>query len=75
MSDCIHCDINDLVDKQLEKDDADLADIAARVAESLVDLIVMAPAGDQAKLMADVLATIGQIYLEKTGATESTPRH
>jgi hypothetical protein len=75
MSDCIHCDINDLVDKQLEKEDADLADIAARVAESLVDLLVMAPAGDQAKLMADVLATIGQIYLEKTGATESTPRH
>jgi hypothetical protein len=75
MSDCIHCDINDLVDKQLEKEDADLADIAARVAESLVDLIVMAPAGDQAKLMADVLATIGQVYLEKTGATESTPRH
>jgi hypothetical protein len=75
MSDCIHCDINDLVDKQLEQEDADLAEIAARVAESLVDLIVLAPAGDQAKLMADVLATIGQVYLEKTGATESTPRH
>jgi hypothetical protein len=75
MSDCIHCDINDLVDKQLEREDADLADIAARVAESLVDLIVVAPPGDQAKLMADVLATIGQVYLEKTGAIESTPRH
>jgi hypothetical protein len=75
MSDCIHCDINDLVDKQLEREDADLADIAARVAESLVDLIVVAPPGDQAKRMADVLATIGQVYLEKTGAIESTPRH
>jgi hypothetical protein len=75
MTDCLHCDINDLVEKQLERDDADVAELAARVTESLTDLIILAPPSDQAKLMADVLANLGQFYLEKTGATESTPRH
>ena len=75
MSDCLHCDINDLVEKQLERDDADLADLAARLTESLADLILLAPPADQSKLMADVLANLGQAYLEKTGAIESTPRH
>jgi hypothetical protein len=78
MSDCLHCDINDLVEKRLEQEDADLADLAARVAESLVDLILLAPPGDQAKLMADVLSNFGQAYLEKSGAIEgdeSSRRH
>ena len=39
MSDCLHCDVNDLVEKQLEREDADLADLAARLTESLADLI------------------------------------
>ena len=45
MSDCLHCDINDLVEKQLERDDADLGDLAARLTESLADLILLAAAG------------------------------
>lgn len=75
MSECLHCDINELVEKQLEDENADLADLAARLAESLCDLILLAPPGEQAKLMADVLANLGQAYLEKTGAIEATPRH
>lgn len=75
MSDCLHCDVNDLVEKELERDDADIADLAARLAESLADLIILAPPGDQAKLMADVITNLGQAYLEKTGAIEATPRH
>ena len=75
MSECLHCDINELVEKQLESEDADLADLAARLAESLADLILLAPPGEQSKLMADVLANLGQAYLEKTGAIEATPRH
>ena len=78
MSDCLHCDINELVEKQLEREGADLADMAARVAESLVYLILLAPAGDQAKLMADALSNLGQAFLEKSGAIEadeSSPRH
>jgi len=78
MSDCLHCDINDLVEKRLEREDADLADLAARVTESLVDLILLAPPADQSKLMADVLTNFGQAFLEKSGAIEadeSSPRH
>ena len=78
MTDCLHCDINDLVEKQLEREGADLAELAARVAESLVDLILLAPAADQSKLMADVLTNFGQTFLEKSGAIEtdeSSPRH
>jgi hypothetical protein len=38
MSDCLHCDINDLVGKRLERDGADLAEVAALIAESLANL-------------------------------------
>ena len=78
MSDCLHCDVNELVDKRLENEGADLGDLASRLTESLVDMILLAPPGDQAKLMADVISNLGQIYLEKTGAIEtdgSSARH
>jgi hypothetical protein len=67
MSDCLHCDINELVEKRLEGENADLADLASRLTESLVDLILLAPPADQSKLMADVLANFGQFFLEKSG--------
>ena len=59
-----------MVDKWLEREGADLAELAGRVAESLADMILLAPPADQAKLMADVLANFGQMYLEKSGAIE-----
>ena len=55
MSECLHCDINDLVDKQLEREGADLTEVAGRVTESLVDLILLAPADQQSKFLADIL--------------------
>jgi hypothetical protein len=70
MSDCLHCDINELVDKWLHQDGADLAELSGRVAESLVDMILLAPPAGQTKLMADVLANFGQLYLEKCAASE-----
>jgi hypothetical protein len=78
MSDCLHCDVNELVEKRLESDDADLVDLASRLTESLADLILLAPPGDQSKLMADVLMSLGQLYLEKSGAIDpdqSNQRH
>jgi hypothetical protein len=40
----IHCDINELVHQHLDRSGTiDLAEAAARIAESLVDLIVLAP--------------------------------
>lgn len=71
MSDCLHCDINELVDKRLESEAADLAEVAGLIAECLVDLILVAPPADQARLMADVIANLGHAYLEKSGAIEA----
>ena len=48
MSDCLHCDINELVTKYAERPDSDASELAARMAESLVDLILMAPDPDRA---------------------------
>jgi hypothetical protein len=78
MSDCLHCDINELVAKYVERSDSDASELAARMAESLVDLILLAPESDRATLLADAIAVLGQLYLEKSGVVdpgESTARH
>ena len=67
MSDCLHCDINELVQKHMEREGADLAELAARMTESLADLILLAPESEQSKLMADALANLGHAFLEKSG--------
>ena len=76
MSDCLHCDIHELLDSQLEGKEANLAEIAAKVTKVLADLIVMAPPDDRATLMADILANLGSFVLEKKEeADPSKPRH
>jgi hypothetical protein len=67
MSDCLHCDINELVRERIEGGDADLAELAAMIVESLAELILMAPESDQGKVMADALAHFGHMVLEKSG--------
>ena len=52
MSDCLHCDINELVQGYIDRGNADIAEFAAKIAESLADLILLAPENEQAKLMA-----------------------
>ena len=74
MSDCLHCDINDLVHERMEQDTAlNVAEAAAKIAESLIDVILLAPEAEHAKLMADVLGFFGQVFLEKTGAVPGDP--
>lgn len=76
MSDCLHCDINELVQKRMEHGEVDIADLAGRMVESLADLILLAPENDQAMLMADVLAHFGQAFLERDDESEgSESRH
>ena len=65
MSDCIHCDIHDLLESRLQDREVNLAEIAAKVTEVLADLILTAPNDDQSKLMADILANLGNFVLEK----------
>jgi hypothetical protein len=78
MTDCLHCEINELVANYADRPEADASELAARMAESLVDLILMAPDQDRATLLADAIAVLGQLYLEKSGVVEpgdSTARH
>jgi hypothetical protein len=42
----------------------------ANIAESVVDLILLAPEEERAKLLAATTAQLGQAFLEKTGAIE-----
>lgn len=72
MSDCLHCDIHELLDSELAGKDANLAEIAAKVTEVLADIIVMAPPEQQAVLMADILANLGSFMLEKKEDTDPT---
>jgi hypothetical protein len=76
MSDCLHCDINELVRERIERGDADLAELTAMMVESLAEVILLAPASEQGKIMADALAHFGQMILEKSAAEgESRAAH
>ena len=78
MSDCIHCEIHDLLESHLETEEANLAEIASKVTEVLADLILMAPPADRGMLIADVVANLGQFILEKNedamDSGQSSPR-
>ena len=62
MSDCVHCDIHELLENRLKNKEANLAEIAAKVTEVLADLILMAPPDEQSTLMADMLANLGGFF-------------
>ena len=72
MSDCLHCDINQLVREHVERGTNDLVEIASLMAESLADLVLLAPEEDRATLLAHALSAVGQMVLEKSGAFEGT---
>jgi hypothetical protein len=71
-SECLHCEINELVQQRIEGGATNLADLAAMVVESLVELVLLAPEAEQSKLMADALAHFGHTFLEKSGAIAGT---
>jgi hypothetical protein len=77
MSDCLHCEINQLVQDRFERGNTDLVEMASMISESLAELILLAPESDQSSLMAHALSALGQIVLEKSGALEggSTATH
>ena len=76
MSECLHCDIHELLERPLQSEGADLTVIAAKVTEVLADLVLMAPPDEQSMLMADILANLGSFLLEKKEEADPTkPRH
>ena len=72
MSDCLHCDIHELLNSELQGKEANLAEIAAKVTEVLADIILTAPPEDQTTLMADILANLGSFLLEKKDDADPT---
>jgi hypothetical protein len=71
MSECLHCDIHELLESALQSE-ADLTVIVAKVTEVLADLVLMAPPDEQSMLMADILANFGSILLEKKEFADPT---
>jgi hypothetical protein len=65
---CLHCAIVDMVEERIAKGGADVGDLAMLVAESLVDLILLVPESEQAKLLAHTVSALGDLFLEKSGA-------
>lgn len=76
MSDCIHCDIHDLLESRIQGNEANLVEIASKVTEVLADLILLAPPAERGTLMADILANLGEFVLQKgeDATPESDPR-
>jgi hypothetical protein len=71
MSDSLHCEIHDMLENHLQGEQANLAEVAAKVTEVLADLILLTAPGERHTLMADVLANLGGMVLEKS--QESDP--
>jgi hypothetical protein len=72
MSDCLHCDIHEMLEVHLQAEQADLAEIAVRVTEVLADLILMASPDEQCMMMADVIANLGGMVVEKSQEADPT---
>ena len=72
MSDCLHCDIHELLDNELQGKEANLVEIAAKVTEVLADLILMVPPDQQSMLMADILVNLGNFLVEKKEEADPT---
>jgi len=71
MSDCLHCEINDLVGRHEEAGEQDLVMLAAKIVESLADLVVSAPPEEQGLMVAAIISQFGQMILEKSGGVSA----
>jgi hypothetical protein len=82
MGDCLHCEINDVVMRFVEKalkDDTNVnvVEVMSMMAESIVDVILQQEDVQQGNLLAEAMRSLGHLFLEKSGAIEgeSTARH
>jgi hypothetical protein len=67
---CLYCAIVDMVEERIAKGGADVGDLATLIAASLVDLILMVPESEQAKLLAHTVSALGDLFLQKSGAED-----
>jgi hypothetical protein len=64
---CLHCAIVEMVNERIMEERADLLELVAMIVESLVDVILLAPESDRARLMAHTIAHLGDLYLGRGG--------
>ncbi|MEA2880213.1 MAG: hypothetical protein QOF14_5409 [Hyphomicrobiales bacterium] len=72
MSDCLHCDIGELIAEHIKKrqQPVDMAELASMIAQALAEFILSAPQHEQAILIAECLTTIGLTFLDKPDDAE-----
>jgi hypothetical protein len=76
MSDCLHCDINELVRERIEgQENVDLGDMVARISESLAETIMLGPKDQWAALTAEAIRHLGETMLEDIEGIESSTAH
>jgi len=76
MSDCLHCDINELVRERIEgQDNVDLADLVARMSESLAETIMLGPKEQWAALIAEAIRHLGNTMIEDIEGMGSDRAH
>ena len=63
---CLHCTIVDMVEERIASG-ADVGDLTTLIAESLVDVILLVPESEQAKLLAHTVSGLGDLFLQKSG--------
>jgi hypothetical protein len=68
---CLHCAIVDMVEERIAAGGADVANLATLIAESPVEVILLVPEEEQAKLMAHTMSALGDLFLQKSGANGS----
>jgi len=73
MSDCLHCDMLEMLQSHPKGKEADLAEVAANVTQVLAHLILMAPPDEQCMLLADVLAKLDGMLLQKSEEDAVSP--
>jgi hypothetical protein len=76
MSDCLHCDINELVRERIEgQESVDLGDLVARMSESLAELIMVGPKDQWAVLLAEAIRHLGDTVIGDIDGIASDTAH
>jgi len=63
------------VEERIAAGSADAANLASLIAESLVDLILLVPEEEQARLMAHAIAALGDLFLRGADGGGSGSTH
>jgi hypothetical protein len=76
-SDCLHCQINDVVVAFLEQQQksgemVEAHDIISMMAECIVDMILQQEDSHQAELLAQAMGSLGDLYLKKRDEPRDT---